>query len=96
MITQEDIKKLAALARIKLSDEEVVGLQKDMQNILGFVTQIQEASGSLKEGEKERVRNIWREDANPHETGVYTETILAEAPDRKGDYLRVKNILWLM
>ncbi len=93
MITQEDIKKLAALARIKLSDEEVVGLQKDMQNILGFVTQIQEASGSLKEGEKERVRNIWREDANPHETGVYTETILAEAPDRKGDYLRVKNIL---
>ncbi len=93
MITQEDIKKLAALARIKLSDEEVVGLQKDMQNILGFVTQIQQASGSLKEGDKERVRNVWRDDINPHETGVNTETLLAEAPDRKADCVRVKNIL---
>ncbi len=94
-ITVEEIRKLASLARIKLSAEEEESLVKDMGNILGYVEQIKEVSGTLdsQEHTKERTRNVMREDANPHESGAFTEALLAEAPMRKDQYVKVKKIL---
>lgn len=40
MISREEILKLAELSRLKLSDEEVVSLQKDFDSILEYVGQI--------------------------------------------------------
>ena len=34
-----------------------------------------------------------REDDNPHAGGIYTEAVLNEAPEREGDYIKVKKIL---
>jgi Asp-tRNA(Asn)/Glu-tRNA(Gln) amidotransferase C subunit len=42
---------------------------------------------------KELVRNVLREDANPHESATFTEAILKNAPSRQGDYFKVKKIL---
>jgi aspartyl-tRNA(Asn)/glutamyl-tRNA(Gln) amidotransferase subunit C len=92
MISKDDVKKLANLARIKLADGEEEKLVEDMGNILGYVEQIQKVSGSLPQ-EKLDVRNVLREDANPHETGIHTEALLAEAPQREGEYVKVKKIL---
>ncbi len=96
-ITKEDVKKLAALARIKLSPEEEESLVKDMGNILGYVEQIKEVTGTLdtsdKNATKEKIKNVMREDANPHESGIHTEALLSEAPQREGPYVKVKKIL---
>jgi aspartyl-tRNA(Asn)/glutamyl-tRNA(Gln) amidotransferase subunit C len=106
-ISRDDVKKLAALARIKISPDEEENLAKDMENILAYVTQIQEfsataseksaASGTAKSAdgrrEKARVRNVLRPDENPHEPSAFTEEILAEAPKRQGEYVKVKKIL---
>ena len=102
MISPDEVKKLAALARIKLAPGEEAGLSKDMESILGFVEQIREVAG-IPSVEKEIVRNVLRDDADSHESGAHTEALLAESPKRgglpgealarSGQYVKVKKIL---
>jgi aspartyl-tRNA(Asn)/glutamyl-tRNA(Gln) amidotransferase subunit C len=92
-ITTEDIKKLATLARMKLSPEEEADLAGSMDDILGYVDQIKEVSGTFESTEKEKTRNVMRPDEGAHESGIHTAAILAEAPAREGDYVKVKKIL---
>lgn len=43
-ITTDDIKKLANLSRIKISEEEMSQFAKEIEGILGYVEQIKEVS----------------------------------------------------
>lgn len=91
---KKDVKHLANLARIAITDDESGSLAKDMTEILGYVSEIEEMTGS-KEKEKTvgPLHNVFREDTDAHEPGIYSEDLLNLAPDRKGDYLQVKKIL---
>lgn len=95
---KDKVLALAKLARIEISDSEAESLSKEFDAILGYVGEVKkladpsQPSPKLGEG-KGGVYNIMREDNNPHESGIYTEKILNEAPDREGDYIRVKKIL---
>lgn len=89
----KDIEKLSELARIEMSQEEKEKILKDMDSILGFVNQIQEADVDITEREAGEIRNIMRKDENPHESGEYTEDILKEAPKVRNEYIEVKKIL---
>lgn len=94
MITIKDIEKLAELSRIAISPEEKESFRKDMDSILGYVDQVQKVSANLSEEKKAGlVRNVMREDTNPHESGIHTETLISAAPKRQGNYLKVKKIL---
>ena len=94
MISKEEVKKLADLARIKLTENEVEKLQADMGRILDYVGQIQEVKGERLEVESlPENKNIMREDGEPHERGIWTEKLLAQAPKRKGGWVEVKKIL---
>lgn len=94
MITIKDIEKLAELSRVAISPEEKEAFRKDMDSILGYVDQVQKVSANLSEEKKAGIlRNVMREDSNPHESGIYTETLISAAPKREGNYLRVKKIL---
>ena len=92
MTQQVDIRALAKLARLDVSDEEVAKLEKELPNILSFVETIQKASADTTETQSEH-RNIMREDENPHEGGIYTEKLLSAAPAREGDRLKVMQVL---
>jgi len=39
------------------------------------------------------VRNVLREDKNPHQSGLYTEVLVSAALARQGNYVKVKKIL---
>lgn len=94
MISKEEVGKLAGLARIQMADEELEALRGELDQIVEFVSQVQKADvSSVPELPMPEHRNVWREDGIPHETGVYTDSIVANFPDKKGDYLRVKKIL---
>lgn len=94
MISDKDMDKLLTLARIEVTPEEKQKLTKDVESILGYVGDIQNAAVDIDTSPKPgEVRNVMREDTNPHESGAYTEKILAEAPSREGDYIAVKKIL---
>ncbi|MBI2475880.1 MAG: Asp-tRNA(Asn)/Glu-tRNA(Gln) amidotransferase subunit GatC [Candidatus Taylorbacteria bacterium] len=94
MISLKEIENLAALSRIALPPEEKEALRKDMDAILGYVEQVQKVSGNGSAEKKAGLlRNVMREDANPHESGIHTEALLSAAPKREGNYIRVKKIL---
>lgn len=89
----QDVEKLAQLARIDISEEEKEELLKDLQGILGYIDQVQAVSVDTGEKDAGELRNVMREDANPHESGIYTERILASAPETENGYIKVKQIL---
>ncbi len=92
MITTEEIKHLATLARIELSEGEVEKMTSDIDSILDYVGQVQKVSGEEKR-ETPVLRNVMREDKVTYTKGQYTEKILANVPSREGDYVKVKKIL---
>lgn len=87
-----DVRALASLARISVTDTEVSELAADLAGIVTFVKKIAEADAGTKPAESEH-RNIMRDDTNVHETGRYTDTLLDAAPKRNGDYVEVKQVL---
>ncbi len=94
MISLKDIEKLADLSRIALAPEEMESLRKSMDSILGYVEQVNKVSADAGSEKKTGLlRNIMREDSNPHESGIYTEALASAAPKREGDYVKVKKIL---
>ena len=93
MITRADVEKLAVLSRIRLSDDENVELQKDMESILNYVRDIQSVSGVAVETKRPLHRNVMRADDEPHERGAYTDSLLKSAPRSRDGFLVVKKIL---
>lgn len=93
MIGKSHIEKLAALSRIEVSEAEKDILAKDMESIIGYVSQIQEAVSQAPEKEAGELRNVMREDKDPHASGAYTDEIMAEVPEKENGYVKVKQIL---
>jgi aspartyl/glutamyl-tRNA(Asn/Gln) amidotransferase C subunit len=93
MISREDIKKLAALARITVSDKEADAYAEDAEAILSYVSQIDSEEGQKEGDSHTMLRNVMREDGEPHESGAYTKDILADAPNVENDYLVVRKVI---
>ena len=88
-----DIRALARLARVAISDDEVHALETELPAIVAFVDTLQKVPVMVSDVVSPELRNVMRADENPHKPGVYTERILAEAPAREGDSLAVKQVL---
>ncbi len=95
MISKETIKNLADLARIEIKEEETAKLAGEIEAILEYVGQVKSVAGDMKEGvEFGPVRNVMREDVpNPIGPGAFSKELIAEFPDKEGDYLKVRKIL---
>lgn len=89
-----DIKHLASLSRIRISDEEAESLKNDIDAVLEYVSVVSDitAEGDLTKKVGARF-NVFRQDAVTNEPGSHSEALMAEAPEREGDYLKVKKIL---
>jgi aspartyl-tRNA(Asn)/glutamyl-tRNA(Gln) amidotransferase subunit C len=92
MTQKVDIKALAKLARLEVSDEELVRLEKEIPAILGFVETIQKVATDSAAHDPS-LRNVMREDANPHEGGKYTDDLLAAAPAQRDSHVVVKQVI---
>ena len=93
-IKREDVEKLAKLVRIKIDKKEAEKLTKDLESIVGYVSRIKEVSASIvDEPSIGKLYNVMREDKDPHESGVYSERLLNEVPQREDKYVKVKKIL---
>jgi aspartyl-tRNA(Asn)/glutamyl-tRNA(Gln) amidotransferase subunit C len=88
-----DVRGLAKLARLELSEAEVAKLEGELPAILGFVDEIQKVSADMPKAVSPKHRNVMRDDANPHESGAYTETLLSAAPNRIGNQVAVKQVV---
>jgi aspartyl/glutamyl-tRNA(Asn/Gln) amidotransferase C subunit len=93
MATKEDVQKLAALARISISDAELVKFTNEFDAILGYIGQLEALELPKTGEEKPLLRNVMREDGEPHAAGEFTEKIAGQFPARSGDALSVKQII---
>ncbi len=93
MIDKATVDKLAALSRIEISDEEKTAMVKDLEAVLGYVSELSKVSDVSDEMVLEENRNIFREDENAQPAGLYTERILAEAPRADNGYILVKQVI---
>jgi len=91
MISREDIKKLAELARIKLSAAEENKLEKDLQAILDYMEKLKEVdvSGVPEMTHAVEIKNVFRTD----EPEKREDILLAEQfPEEERGYLKVKGV----
>lgn len=94
MIGQSEIVKLALLAKIALSESELVGLQGEVDAILEHISEIQGAGEDNAVAKETGLNyNVFRDDGEPHASGIFTEALLSAAAKREGKYVKVKKIL---
>lgn len=94
MLSREEVLKIADLARIELRDEaETEKYQQDLSKVLDYVDALKEADteGLDIVSSVTGLENVDRIDvAQPI---GYQEEIIANAPERKDNYYKVKSIL---
>jgi aspartyl-tRNA(Asn)/glutamyl-tRNA(Gln) amidotransferase subunit C len=87
------VKRIARLARIRLEDEAVPRLQGELNNILGWIETLSEVNvegvAPLTGGAQIALR--LRTDTVTD--GGYPEKILANAPDRAGEFFAVPKVV---
>ncbi len=93
MATTEEVQKLAALARIRVADSELKKFTGEFDAILAYIGQLETLELPTSGGEKPALRNVMREDGEPHATGEHTEKLAAQFRAREGDALVVKQII---
>ena len=79
----EIIKDLARLARVYMTEEEMVEIGNSFGSILDYVGQIKEVSGDIHHDyvqSPDEPINIYREDIVTVQSGFYNEKILSQAP----------------
>lgn len=94
MAMVEDVKKLAALARIKVSEAELPKFTAEFDAILKYVGQLNSLSlpKNMKNA-KPPLRNVFRADEKPTPSGTWTRKLVDAFPEKEGDALVVKQII---
>jgi aspartyl-tRNA(Asn)/glutamyl-tRNA(Gln) amidotransferase subunit C len=88
-ISRDQVLHVARLARLELSDEEVVRFQEQLSAILEAVGKVSELdlSGVEPTAHPLDLANVWAED-EPRPS-LSADEALANAPDREADLFRV-------
>jgi aspartyl-tRNA(Asn)/glutamyl-tRNA(Gln) amidotransferase subunit C len=92
-ITVNDVEKVAGLARLSFADDEKELFAKQMSGILEYVEKLNEldTSGVEPTSHVLPIKNVFREDVVKPSSSP--DEILANAPDRSGDFYRVPKII---
>jgi len=93
MATVEEVKKLAALARIRVSEEDLERFTSEFDAIVDYIGQLETLDVSGQREEKPPLRNVMRDDGEPHAAVEYTEKLVAQFRAREGDALVVKQVI---
>lgn len=93
-LSRDDVLKLAALSKLRLSDEEVERLRGELSEILNYV-QILDKADTEGVGPTYQVtglKNVFRPD-EIKDYGYKTEELLKNAPAVQGGQFKVKRVL---
>ena len=92
MFNKDEIKKLAKLSRITLTDEEEESLSKEFSQIVDYVSELKKVEVGVA-SDTDTHKNIMREDSIPHEKRIYTKKLLYSAPSTEKGYIKVNKVL---
>jgi aspartyl-tRNA(Asn)/glutamyl-tRNA(Gln) amidotransferase subunit C len=92
-LSREDVRKIAFLARIRIADEELDTLAGELNNIIGWVEQLGEVDTSGVAPMTSVAEMTLTRRADAVTDGNVTEKVLANAPDRQGDFYAVPKVV---
>lgn len=93
-LSRDDVLKLARLARLKLSEDEIAKYQRELGEILAYVEQLDsvDVSGLLPTSQVTGLTNVTREDKEL-EYGYQALDLLKNVPATDGDLIKVKRMI---
>lgn len=93
-ISHDDVQHLAQLSSLQLTDDEVSALQIDLENIVGYVQQLNEldTTGVEPTYQVTDLENVWRSDTVDN-YGISKEVLLALAPAIEAGQIKVPKVL---
>ena len=92
-LSEADVRHIALLARIGMTDEDVQNMRKDLSNIMDqfdVLTQV-DTEGVETTGHSVDVTSVMRDDVS--RPSLSKEDVLANAPNREADRIRVKAVM---
>jgi len=91
MISKDEVKHIAKLARLELTEKEIEKLQKDMTAILDYFNLLKKAPKPEKaEAIYSNISSTRKDEAISSHNIV--DELVGAAPDKKDDYIKVKAI----
>ncbi len=92
-LDQHQVKKVANLARLGLTDAEIEKFSKELSSILDFVTQLNEVETTniLPTSQVTGLVNVFREDVVT--PSLSQEEVLSNAPEQYNGFFKVKKVL---
>lgn len=93
-VSIDDVKKLASMSGLQVTDEEIAKLTLELEEILDFVEQLDsiDTKGVEPTYQVTGLKNVMRED-KPIEYDVSQEELLKNAPDQQDGQIKVGRVL---
>lgn len=95
MITKEEVKHIAKLARLGLTEKEIKKFQKELSKILDYIEKLKEVDVENVEPTSHSIlfENVMREDKEKEKLKMKNEKLMELAPETKNGYLKVKKVI---
>jgi aspartyl-tRNA(Asn)/glutamyl-tRNA(Gln) amidotransferase subunit C len=92
-LTLDEVRHVARLARLRLTDEELATMQQELSSILRYIDALQDVDVADVEptAQVTDVVNVVRPDEV--QPSLPVDEALGAAPHRQGDYFKVKPVL---
>ncbi len=94
MISKDDVKHIAYLARLGITEEEIEKFQRDLGAILDYVKELEGANTENVEPTSHvtGAENVMRDDDISEKHKVKSEKLIEMAPETKDGYVKTKAI----
>lgn len=91
-LTEDEVKKIAVLCKIELSETEVKKFQKELSLVLDYVSELNkvDTTGVEEISQVTGLANILR--ADKENTSEIREEIIKSFPESKDGFLKIKSI----
>ncbi len=94
-ITRKEVDYVAKLARLELSEEEKDRFTGQLGSILEYIGQLNrlDTKDIPPTSHVLSLKNVWRDDEMKPCPSEVREALLANAPEREGDFFKVKKVI---
>ena len=94
LIDEKITLKIASLAKLELSDQEIKEYSKDLTNILKWMEELKEVDVSNVQPVTSVTKNeLYEREDNTYKNKVEQEEILLNAPEKVGKYFTVPKVI---
>ena len=93
LITEEEVRHVAKLARLALSEEEVKRFQIQLEEILEYVAKLQELDLEGVEPTTHVIPIVNRMRGDERRESLPRDLVLSNSPERGGDFFKVPKVI---